>query len=104
MSTNRITVCFTSPVSKEVQNYLGNNLKNHLNVKILFPKDTSEETLSELVPNADILIGWRPSKKLLDKANKLKVFINPGAGVNHLLDLFTKMQLQPHYVFEKLVF
>ncbi len=91
MSTNKITVCFTSPVSKEVQNYLGKNLKKHPNVKILFPKDTSEDALSDIVPNADILIGWRPSKTLLDKATKLKVFINPGAGVNHLLDLFRRL-------------
>ncbi|MBY8987638.1 MAG: hypothetical protein KGD61_04230, partial [Candidatus Lokiarchaeota archaeon] len=88
MSVTNITVCFISAVSKDVQNYLTENLKKLLNVKIIFPEDTSEESLSKIIPNADILIGWRPSKSILDKATKLKVFINPGAGVNHLLNLF----------------
>ena len=88
MSVTNITVCFISAVSKDVQNYLTENLKKLLNVKIIFPEDTSEESLSKIIPNADILIGWRPSKSILDKATKLKFFINPGAGVNHLLNLF----------------
>jgi phosphoglycerate dehydrogenase-like enzyme len=88
MSVEEITVCFTSPVSKEVQNYLTVNLKAVPNVKMIFPEDTSEEYLLKIVPQADVLIGWRPSKTILENATNLKVFINPGAGVNHLLDLF----------------
>ncbi|NVM17992.1 MAG: hypothetical protein HWN80_09765 [Candidatus Lokiarchaeota archaeon] len=91
MNVNNITVCFISTVSKDVQNYLIENLKNLSNVKIIFPEDTSEESLLKIVPNADILIGWRPSKTILDRASKLKLFINPGAGVNHLLKLFTRL-------------
>jgi len=88
LNANNITVCFISSVSEEVQNYLTENLKNLSNVKIIFPENTSEEFLKTIVPNAEILIGWRPSKNLLKLATNLKVFINPGAGVNHLLDLF----------------
>ena len=88
MSVKEITVCFTSPVSKEVQNYLTVNLKDVPNVKMIFPEDTSEENLLKIVPKVDVLIGWRPSKTILQNAINLKVFINPGAGVNHLLDLF----------------
>ncbi|MFX0048585.1 MAG: NAD(P)-dependent oxidoreductase [Candidatus Hermodarchaeota archaeon] len=91
MSRSDITVCFISTISKDVQNYLTENLKNLSNVKIIFPEDTSEESLLKLVPNAEILIGWRPSKKILDRATKLKIFINPGAGINHLLELFTEL-------------
>jgi len=91
MSVNNITVCFISRVSEDVQNYLIEKLKKLSNVKIIFPEDTSEESLLEIVPNADILIGWRPSKTILDRATKLKLFINPGAGVNHLLKLFNEI-------------
>ncbi len=88
MNANNITVCFISSVSEEVQNYLSENLKILSNVKIIFPKNTSEESLENIVPDAEVLIGWRPSKSILNYASNLKVFINPGAGVNHLLDLF----------------
>jgi len=91
MSVDIIKVCFTSTVSKEVQNYLTENLKKLSNVEIIFPEDTSEENLSTIVPDVDVLIGWRPSKRILDRATKLKAFINPGAGVNHLLNLFTRL-------------
>lgn len=91
MSVNNITVCFISRVSEDVQNYLTENLKKLSNVKIIFPEDTSEESLSKIVPNADVLIGWRPSKIILDRATKLKLFINPGAGINHLLKLFNRI-------------
>ena len=88
MNATNITVCFISRVSEEVQNFLTENLKNLSNVKIIFPEDTSEESLEKIVPGAEVLIGWRPSKSILNHATNLKVFINPGAGVNHLLDLF----------------
>jgi len=88
LNPNNITVCFISRVSEEVQNYLTENLKNLSNVKIIFPENTSEEFLKKIVPDAEVLIGWRPSKRILNQATNLKVFINPGAGVNHLLELF----------------
>jgi phosphoglycerate dehydrogenase-like enzyme len=88
LNANNITVCFISSVSEEVQNYLTENLKNLSNVKIIFPENTSEEYLEKIVPDAEVLIGWRPSKSILNRATNLKVFINPGAGVSHLLDLF----------------
>lgn len=94
MSVDTITVCFTSTVSIEVQNYLTENLKEVSNLKMIFPEDNSVENIAKIVPKADVLIGWRPSKKILDKATKLKVFINPGAGVNHLIDLFKQVNLK----------
>jgi phosphoglycerate dehydrogenase-like enzyme len=91
MSTSKIKVCFTSPVAKEVQNYLKKKLKKQPNVELLFPTDTTETFLAKIIPTVDILIGWRPSEDLLSKATNLKAFINPGAGVNHLIDLFKKV-------------
>jgi len=59
-------------------------------VKLIYPPDTDEETLLEYAPEADIIIGWRPTERLLEKAVNLAMFINPGAGAQHLIELFRK--------------
>ncbi len=84
-------ICFISPIPENVEEYLIKNLEKNKNVKIIFRKDSSEEELLNIVPSADILIGWRPSKKILMNATKTKLFINPGAGVHHLLHLFQEI-------------
>ncbi len=88
MNSKKTVVCFSSKVSIEVQNHLKESLKALSNVKLMFPEDTSDDYLKTIVSEVDVLIGWRPSKILLESGKNLKVFINPGAGVNHLLDLF----------------
>jgi phosphoglycerate dehydrogenase-like enzyme len=88
VKNGEITVCFISDVFDQARDYLINNLKHFDNVKLIFPKDKSEANLLKLAPMADILLGWRPSKKVLASASKLKLFINPGAGVQHLIELF----------------
>ena len=85
---NIITVCFISDVLDQSKNYIIKKLENLRNIKLIFPTNSSEENLLKLVPKADILIGWRPSKKLLKAASNLKLFINPGAGVQHLIEQF----------------
>ena len=87
-SDKNFIICFISTIPKHVREYLVENLKKINNVRIIFRKDSSEEELLKLVPSADMLIGWRPSNKILKNATKLKLFINPGAGVHHLLQLF----------------
>ncbi|GAH77194.1 unnamed protein product, partial [marine sediment metagenome] len=91
MNGRKIKVCFSSKVSIEVQNHLKENLKSLSNVILMFPEDTSDDYLKNIVSEVDVLIGWRPSKFLLESGKNLKVFINPGAGVNHLLDLFIEL-------------
>ncbi len=91
MNGKKINVCFSSKVSIEVQNHLKERLKPLSNVKLMFPEDTSDDYLKNIVSDVDVLIGWRPSKILLESGKKLKVFINPGAGVKHLLDLFIEL-------------
>ncbi|GAH60503.1 unnamed protein product [marine sediment metagenome] len=61
------------------------------NIKLLFPEDTSDAYLKNIVSDVDVIIGWRPSKRLLESAKNLKVFINPGAGIKHLLELFIEL-------------
>ncbi|MHA2036078.1 MAG: NAD(P)-dependent oxidoreductase [Promethearchaeota archaeon] len=86
-----ITVCFISNIPDPVQEYVLDNLKSFENVDVLFSTEGSQKSFSYHIKNADILIGWRPSEKLLSEALKMKLFINPGAGIQHLLDLFRKV-------------
>ena len=91
MNSKKIIVCFSSKVSIEVQNHLKERLKPLSNVELMFPENTSDDYLKNIVSEVDVLIGWRPSKILLESGKNVKVFINPGAGVNHLLELFIEL-------------
>lgn len=88
---NGITVCFISSILDRAKDYIVQKLKQFDNVELIFPLDRSEKNLLKLAPKADIMIGWRPSKKLLSSASKLKLFINPGAGIQHLLEDFREL-------------
>ncbi|MBA7660553.1 Formate dehydrogenase [subsurface metagenome] len=83
-----ISVCFISSIPDPARIYISEKLHDFKNVNLVFRTKTSDKNLSDLISNADILIGWRPSKEILSNAVKAKLFINPGAGVQHLLDLF----------------
>ncbi|MHA1455081.1 MAG: NAD(P)-dependent oxidoreductase [Promethearchaeota archaeon] len=87
----KITILFLSKIAEPIQEYLLTNLNKYKNLKLLFPSDTSNKSILSLVPDADVLIGWRPTRTMLKKAEKLKMFINPGAGVTHLIDLFREV-------------
>jgi phosphoglycerate dehydrogenase-like enzyme len=89
-----ITVQFISTILEHVKDYIIERLKPLNNVQVIFQRGSSEKGLFNSVQTADILIGWRPSKKILTKATKLKLFINPGAGVQHLLELFREINKQ----------
>lgn len=86
-----ITVCFISDIPDQVKKYFLNRLDKLSNVKIIFPLDYTEKNLINKVADADILIGWRPSKKILLNAHQMKIFINPGAGIHHLIDIFREI-------------
>ena len=88
---NGIIVCFISSILDKAKDYVMEKLKHLDNVELIFPLERSEENLLKFVPKADILIGWRPSKKILKSASKLKLFINPGAGVQHLIEPFREL-------------
>ena len=86
-----IIVCFISKIPTEAQLYIKQNLRKFGNVKLIFPSDYSEKSILYLISEADILIGWRPSKKILSNASNIRLFINPGAGIHHLLKLFREI-------------
>lgn len=89
-----IELCFISDIPKQVKNYFEIQLEKVANVKLIFPKDYSEKNLNKLVSEAEILIGWRPSKTLLYHAKNMKLFINPGAGIHHLIEIFREINKQ----------
>ncbi|MFX1320701.1 MAG: NAD(P)-dependent oxidoreductase [Promethearchaeota archaeon] len=91
LTDQKIVVCFTFDVSERLKNYLEKQLKNLPQVNLIFPIDVSEKSLIGIVPEADIIVGWRPSRLLLKKSSKLKLYINPGAGVSHLIQLFREI-------------
>lgn len=78
-----------------VDNKLKNHFKKHFskekNINLIFPKILSEKNLLKYSKDADVIIGWRPSKELLQSAKKLKLFINPGTGVKHLIEDFREV-------------
>jgi len=86
-----IKVLFIWKVRDELKNYLSQGLSS-MDIALIFPQDENEKFYLEHAQDADIIVGWRPTQALLDAASKLKLFINPGAGVQHLLEMFSDLQ------------
>ena len=95
MTKRETTVLFIWQPNERLQKYLETGLQD-LPVRLLFPPDTAEDTYVRLASEADVIVGWRPTKDLLQTAQRLSLFINPGAGVQHLIDLFREInQIRP---------
>jgi phosphoglycerate dehydrogenase-like enzyme len=76
----------------ELKNYLIKGTRHLDNTELIFP--TPEQAKSEAfsqVEEARIIIGWRPTVELLKNARQLSLFINPGAGVQHLIPMFEEL-------------
>jgi len=84
-------VLFIWKVREELQEYLRTGLSSIKKLSLIFLDDVSEETLLKHAPKADILVGWRPSRELLDTATNFRLFINPGVGVQHHIDIFREI-------------
>ena len=84
-------VLFIWDVREELQDYLREGLAEVQNLNLIFLEDTSEETLLKHAPDAQIVIGWRPKREFLDSALSLKMFINPGVGIQHHIDTFREL-------------
>ncbi len=80
-------IYFFWAVEQNLQNFFHERL-DHLGVKLIFPdKQALEAKDYSGAEKAEILIGWRPNAELLQQALNLRLIINPGAGVQHLMDL-----------------
>jgi len=78
-------------VREELQEYLQEGLAQVKDLNMIFLDDTSEENLLKHAPDAHIVIGWRPTREFLDIALNMKLFINPGVGVQHHIDTFREL-------------
>ncbi|MFW9951776.1 MAG: NAD(P)-dependent oxidoreductase [Candidatus Thorarchaeota archaeon] len=87
----KVNVYFIDEIPVSVQNYLKEKLKDLRNLELIFSKNQDKDSNLEDIANANILIGWRPSLALLEKATKMSLFINPGAGIRHLLNIFNEI-------------
>ncbi|MGD8566130.1 MAG: NAD(P)-dependent oxidoreductase [Candidatus Bathyarchaeota archaeon] len=87
------TVLFIWKVDNKLKSHITSELEKLSNVTLIFPDDTSLENLIKFALDANVIVGWRPQKELLLAASKLRLFINPGAGVQHLIDLFKEVNL-----------
>ncbi len=81
-------VLFIWDVRQELREYLERSLEDFSGVSLIFPENTDEESLLRLAPDADVVVGWRPSREFLDAAEGLRLFINPGVGVQHHIPVF----------------
>ncbi|MHA2312261.1 MAG: NAD(P)-dependent oxidoreductase [Candidatus Thorarchaeota archaeon] len=86
-----IRVLFIWKVREELREYLREGLNDVRGVDLLFPENPTEEFLLETASNIDIVVGWRPIREFLDMATNMRLFINPGAGVQHHLKPFREI-------------
>jgi D-3-phosphoglycerate dehydrogenase len=97
MSEKINVLCIWKP-NERLLKYLQVGLKEYPEVNLVIPSDLSQEVLVELAPSADIIMGWRPTIELLNAATNLKLFINPGAGVQHLIPIFKEATIDREIV------
>ncbi|MFX1456172.1 MAG: NAD(P)-dependent oxidoreductase [Promethearchaeota archaeon] len=87
---NHIKVCFVSNIPEPVKEYFLDKLKPYENIRLDFLTSPSQNNFADFVKDAEILVGWRPTEKLFTQALKMELFINPGAGIQHLIEFFRK--------------
>lgn len=88
----KITVLFIWETDPRLKAHFKKTFRNKQNIRLIFPVKFDDGTLKKYAPEADIIIGWRPSEKLISKAVNLKLFINPGTGVKHHIENFRKLR------------
>ncbi len=92
MSKNRQTnVLFIWDVRDELKKYLQQGVSQYPEVNLIFPEKITDDEFLGLAQDVNIIVGWRPSKELLLQAKKANLFINPGAGIQHLIGLFKEV-------------
>jgi phosphoglycerate dehydrogenase-like enzyme len=84
-------VLFLWPPEAPLRAYLADGVAASPEIELVFPPAASEEELLALAPQAQVMVGWRPSAELLTAARNLSLFINPGAGVQHLIGPFREL-------------
>jgi phosphoglycerate dehydrogenase-like enzyme len=90
--SNRISILFLWKPEDNLLDYISQGLKDFINIDFLIvEKDSAEQNIKEFYTKADIIIGWKPNEEYIKNAKNLKLFVNPGAGVKHLIKLFREL-------------
>ncbi len=74
-----------------LRRYLEKGLDRYDDVRLVYSGELPQKQEQQYIEEANIIIGWRPDSELIEKARNLFLFINPGAGVQHLLKLFREV-------------
>lgn len=92
--TQKTEVLFLWNVADKIKNYVEEKFSDSSMVKFSYLTDYSKESeeSSKLLPKANIIIGWRPRKEWLEKAENMKLYINPGTGVQNLIGIFRELK------------
>ncbi|MBN2789704.1 MAG: hypothetical protein JXR69_05915 [Candidatus Delongbacteria bacterium] len=88
-------VYFMWEAGADLKDFLRSGLYG-IETELYFKDELSESEIEDIIPEMDILVGWRPTDDLLSKAKRLSLFINPGAGVQHLkvfIDIFKEQNI-----------
>lgn len=78
-------VLFTWDARPELRAYVEAGLAGVPGVELAFADDADPAALADLAAGTVVGVGWRPTAALLAAAPGLRLWINPGAGVQHLV-------------------
>lgn len=87
MTTTQTNVVFLNRHDAALIGYLERGLDNP-SIRLQLPPDDERASLLALVEQADVLIGWGSDMELLERARRMKLYINPGTGIRQHLDNF----------------
>jgi phosphoglycerate dehydrogenase-like enzyme len=88
---NNVSILCIWDVPERLQEYLRDGTRHLNGLKLIFPEEAVEEEYLKHAPDVDVIIGWRPTPNLLEQAKKLRLFINPGTGIQHHLQPFREL-------------
>lgn len=80
-AASRPRVLFAWRVADALRARLTRALADGGTAELVFPGDPTDERLMAAVVHADAIVGWRVPEAVLRAAPRLRVLINPGAGV-----------------------
>jgi len=86
-----VNVLFIWGVREELIEYLKKGLAEVSGLNLIFPSPAEENEYMKHIQSANIIVGWRPSEELLNNAESLDLFINPGAGIQHHIEAFREL-------------
>lgn len=90
-SDSKVKILFIWQVKDRLREFLEKNLNSVNNLDLIFLENANEEEYLKNASEVKVIVGWRPTKKLLLNSHKLELFINPGVGVQHLIELFREI-------------